>query len=376
MSTFPTAPTFPSRSMDQDTFNTAMDNLFAFLTSLSTWANAPGNLNPLGENRLINGGFSFNQRGLSGVTDANYAFDRWVTLTQTLSTVAPSRLTDPAIGVPFAARLTQSQSTPERLGQEQIVESVNCRDLRSAAVTFSGAARMSVAGNVRFAILEWTGTADSVTRDRVFDWTSTNYTGGNFFIAANVNILAVGSVAVTGGSSFVPFSLTATCGASMNNLIVFYWSESALAQTATIDVAKCKLEAGSTATAWQPRSTELELLLCQRYYRKSFPQGTAPAQAAGYGGAISKGGQDASASSDISFTTIQFGAPMFATPTVVTYNPHNADAQIVNSNSGVSWTNTAVFGAGPWGFGVRGTTNAGSQPSDQPNLHYTAEAEL
>jgi hypothetical protein len=39
---FPTPPTFPSRAMEQDDFNAAMDDLFAFLGDMEDWANSVG----------------------------------------------------------------------------------------------------------------------------------------------------------------------------------------------------------------------------------------------------------------------------------------------------------------------------------------------
>jgi hypothetical protein len=45
---------------------------------------------------------------------------------------------------------------------------------------------MSVSTTLRYAIIEWTGTANSVTRDVVNDWNNPSFSSGNFFKAASV----------------------------------------------------------------------------------------------------------------------------------------------------------------------------------------------
>ena len=49
---------------------------------------------------------------------------------------------------------------------------------------------------------------------------------------------------------------------------------------ATFYITGVQLEKGSTATSFDYRPYGTELALCQRYYHKSYPQGTAPADSA------------------------------------------------------------------------------------------------
>jgi len=63
--------------------------------------------------------------------------------------------------------------------------------------------------------------------------------------------------------------LTAITGAvdtSVNNLIVFIWTEAAAAQNLTLDIARAKLESGTAATEFAVRPYAEELALCQRYF--------------------------------------------------------------------------------------------------------------
>ena len=328
---------------------------------------------PLAANLLINGGFSINQRGLSTVSNNAYDFDRWYVLTQS-GAVAPSQLTNPESGAAFAARLTQSQVSAQRFGRAQVIESADCRYMRSTSVVQSGRVRMSAAGTICFAICEWTGTADSVTRDIVNNWSSSTYTPGNFFNSTTLNVLSAASLTVT-ANTWTPLSSFTSVSDSMNNLIVFFWTQAAQAQNVTFDLDNCKLEQGTSATAFQPRPAAQELLLCQRFYEKSFPQGTAPARAAGRTGAVAMR-QTVSSNTASSFPQVRYRTAKRANPTLTLYNPLNADAQVVNLSSGTSWTSTTAVEASSEGFYVTATSAAGSQVSDIAAFHFSAEAEI
>ena len=218
-------------------------------------------------NHLINGGFSINQRAPATNADDTYAHDRWYALTQT-GTIAVTTLNNVADGTPFMARLTQSQVTAQRMGYAQIIEGINCRHLRGREVTFRlGGVRLSTASNVRMAVLEWTGTEDAVTSDVVNNWTATVYTAGNFFLASNLTVSGVVQQALTANTLTDGTAVTVTLGSSFNNLIVFVWTESAVAQNVTLDLGKAQLEIGSVATLFEHRPIGVELALCQRYYQ-------------------------------------------------------------------------------------------------------------
>jgi hypothetical protein len=217
-------------------------------------------------NRLINPSGAINQRAAASNTDDTYCVDRWYVLTQS-NAIAVSVLTNPEDGAPTGIRLTQSNASAQRMGLAQIIESINCRDLRSVITTLAGRVRLSSSANVRYAVLEWTGTADSVTSDVVNDWTSGTYTAGNFFNATTLNVLAVGSVVCTATAIRDLTALNATCGASLNNIIVFVWTEATVAQNVTLDLWRVKFEKGAVATLEQADSAAKMFADCQRYRR-------------------------------------------------------------------------------------------------------------
>lgn len=220
-------------------------------------------------NLLINGSGEVNQRAdSSALADGTYGHDRWYRLTQS-NNIAVSNLTDVEDGTPYMMRLTQSNATPQRMGYAQIIEGKNCKHLRGQTVAFRvGRIRQSTSADVRYAILEWTGTEDSVTSDVVNDWTSGTYTAGNFFLGSNLTVSAVAEQALTANTLTTGSTVTATLGSSFNNLIVFVWTESTVAQNVTLDIGKAQLEVGSVATPYEVLPWGEILVLCQRYHER------------------------------------------------------------------------------------------------------------
>lgn len=258
-------------------------------------------------NAIINGNFSISQRAPATNADDTYSHDRWYALTQT-GTIAITTLTGVENGTPHAARLTQSQATAQRMGYAQIIEGVNCKHLRGKQVTFRfGRSRLSTSANVRYAVLEWTGTEDAVTSDVVNDWTSASYTAGGFFVASNITVSGVVQQALTANTLADGSAVTVTLGSSFNNLILLAWTEGTAAQNVTFDLAKAQFEYGPVATPFEHRPRGLELALCQRYYYRTV-------NAAGIG-AIGFGGYAASTTTARVFMPLP--VPMRANPTSI-----------------------------------------------------------
>jgi microcystin-dependent protein len=184
--------------------------------------------------------------GVDGVSIA----DDWYALNQSNNTtVALQSLQQD--GIPTNIRITQANATPQRFGLAQIVRSADAYRSRSGSVTLSAQVRLSVSAAVRYAVLAWTGAADATTRDVVNDWTSTNYTPSNFFIASDVAVVGVGSITPSANTWTEILELTGTVSASMTNLVVLFWTEAAAAQNVTLDVTQAQLEVASEATAYE-----------------------------------------------------------------------------------------------------------------------------
>ena len=229
--------------------------------------------------RLINGGFLINQTQLTSVADGAYHLDQWYALTESGSATIAQQ-TNQEDGQPTNLRMTQPDVTAKRIGSAQPIESINCRDLRGQTVALRARIRCSSSQAIRWAVVEWTGTADAITKDVVNTWSSGTFTTGNFFIATTTTIAATGSV-TPAANTWTDLLASATISSSANNLIVFIWSEGTLAQNATLDLGAVQLSQGAQ-TPFEARPVGLELALAQRYYEKSYDQSVSPGTNVGY----------------------------------------------------------------------------------------------
>jgi hypothetical protein len=335
----------------------------------STFANL-GNL-------LINGGFDFCQRGSVsaniGMNNGSYdGPDRWYSLTQG-GTPTVGRYATVGSEAAAYSLLLQAGDTTNRFGVAQIVEAAQSIPMRGRSINFkcrvythngSGSGTMTI----RAAILEWTGTADSVTRNVVNNWASGTYTGGNFFTSTNLTVTATANVAGA-YNTWTDLTVSGTVGSSCNNLIVFIWKEAAPASgTDNFYVTKAQLLDGSSTFAWLPRPPQMELALCQRYYEKTYDPDTAPGtntttgilQFIDYNASISN-----------------FGAPVFfkvqkrATPTISYWGKSTA-SKYYDVNGGtdkgtVTFSFTNTFGFSPYSSTISINWWA---------FHFAADAEL
>jgi len=203
----------------------------------------------------------------SAVGDFTYGLhNRWYALTQTGS-ITPQTLLDVADGITHMIELTNTLGSAQRMGYAQVIEGKNCKFLRGSDVTLSGMYQRNQTGGVGIALIEWTGTEDSVTKDVVLDWTNGTFTAGNFFVSSNILVDGVVSLSSSlGNGALQNFNLQATLGETFNNLIVFVWTRStATANTGTLDF-RLQLESGRAPTSFERRPIEVEENLCHRYY--------------------------------------------------------------------------------------------------------------
>ena len=323
------------------------------------------------KNRLINGAFDINQRLVTAPADDAYVHDRWYVLTQS-NPITVGTQTNPENGQANCIRLTQSNASAQRMGLAQIIESVNCIDLRAVVLSLSGRLRCSSAQALRWAVLEWTGTANSVTSDIVADWTSTTYTASNFFIAST-SVVASGTLTPTANTWT---ALTETVGvptSSANNLIVFVWTSGTAAQNVTLDIGLMQLEAGGSATPFERRTFAAEWAICQRYYEKSFNIGTAPAQNVTVTGASF--GVITTVAGNI-VIPVTYRVTKRTNATVTLYNPSAANAEVRDVVAAADCSSSSAAQTSASGFRVLAASNAGSANGNTSAIHWSAEAEL
>ncbi|MFK3857795.1 hypothetical protein [Agrobacterium pusense] len=216
--------------------------------------------------KVINGNGLQVQRTFTTVADDVYWCDRHYVLTQTAA-ITPTVIADVSNDLSSMMRLTQTQAVAQRMGNAQIVEAAVAKRLRGQKVTLGGKLRFSSGQTVRFALLEWTGTADAVVSDVVANWASGSFTAGNFFLGTNLTVAAVGAI-TPAANTVTDWSLVADVSGACNNLIAFYWTEGTAAQNATLDMVWGLVEGDASAELWpyQIRGPQEEFALCQRYY--------------------------------------------------------------------------------------------------------------
>lgn len=225
------------------------------------------------KNVLINGDFQVWQRGTSGPTTADNAYgpDRWRCLTETTSTgfVVSQESSDlPTGGARRACKFAIGASNNIKGGIFTPLEGQDIWHMRGQSVSLQFKMKVSDAriGDVRAAIVQWTGTEDAVSADPINVWgaaaTVPTYTGS----WANANTPA--NLSPT--TSWATYRIeNVTISSSATNLAVFIWIDD---KTTTAGdymlVTDVQLELGSVCTEVERRHTAEERMLCKRYFQR------------------------------------------------------------------------------------------------------------
>jgi hypothetical protein len=173
------------------------------------------------------------------------------------------------------------------------------------------------------------------------------------------------------------YTVTTTLGAGINQVGLFFtWFPFGTAGANDyVEFDDVQLEIAPQATAFERLPWGEIRSLIARYYRKTFPYDTAPAQAGGLAGAHTYPLSIAAAVASI-------GAPatmaiqMRKTPVVTFYNPAAANAFVRNVTGATDATATATVNAGDMGFGITETGIIGWVVGDQLAVHYQADARI
>jgi len=298
------------------------------------------------KNRIINGAFDVWQRGTSftGNFTSQYGADRWSQGQFQTGPQSRQSISTAGIGFNYACRISSSSvasvSTGSRMALGQMVESVNCYDLKGTQVTLSFWARFS---NATFT----SSTATPFQNFGAVIWQYTTTTDASFATTApnivNVTYITNGSLPTT----WTKYTYTITTSSSLNNIAVRFnfdgLGSTAADDTLWYEIAGVQLEKGSTATSFDYRPYGTELALCQRYYYRQ------TGQAAGdyfvpNAYAIS---------TTLAFGYVAFPVPMRTRPTALEQSGTAADYNVVRCGLGTNANCSAV----PT-FGVANLTNA------------------
>lgn len=300
-----------------------------------TTAKLSSAITPIGANVLRNAQFQVNQRGESTYTaattdhpndDAAYQLDGWKLLSNGNDIVDISTsISDKPTGAARSLQLAV-QNANTKFGVAQFLEAADARNFQSDVASISFQAKSdtpSGLSQLRAGLIEWTGGADSPTADPISAWNgaSTDPTLTASYAFANT------PSDLTLTASWQEFKIeNVSVGSSVSNLVLFIWSND-ITTTASdvLRLANVKLEKGSVASRFEPKSLADDLAECQYYFyqQKWDRTGTTDYIGSGYvAGTV---------------TRLMFLHPvrMRTTPTVASFNDtaYTDDANVKTSSS-------------------------------------------
>jgi hypothetical protein len=340
-----------------------------------TSSRAPGAFPGGFKNWLINGDFDVWQRGAGGsaaisatATVPTYVADRWFINSQTNAQTASQQagLTN---GSRFCMRVQrnvgQTGTTATAVGQAFTTDMMV--PLRGQIITISAKVRSGA---------NWSPTSGALTMGFATG-TGTEQKGTNGF----TGIVIVATVTTNLGTSSavttvkVTSSAVVPTNATQGELDFVYTPTGTAGANDYFEVDEVQIEIGGIATAFDRRPFLDELARCQRFYWKSFPYGTAPAQNLGFIG------QELTFTQAVGAATA-FGGPCFMLPvrmrvagTGVLYNTSATNAQIRDQQIAADCSGSTIAPKEAF-FSVNATSAAASVAGNQNAFGATIDAEI
>jgi hypothetical protein len=358
--------------------------------SLAVNSNNISAVNSLGfRNRIINGNMVIDQRrsggGLTPAANGDCLVDRFIFSAsqasrffggQNYNSVTPPTGFTNYAGVQCST--AQSLASGDFFGVLQRIEGLNTADLAwgsasASAVTLSFRVYSSLTGTFGGSVQNsasnrsypfsysvssantWTTITVTIPGDTSGTWLTTNGTGIQVFFGLGVGSTYSGTVNSWAGSSLLaPTGAVSVVGT----------------QFATFYVTGVQLEAGSVATPFERRDYGRELMMCQRYYQKSYNTDVAP------GANTTTGAKTSRVYNTDAFLPqmeTRLLVSMRASPTVTWYTTAGTSGSI-NVGGGTNTINTqydTAMNSTGW-FYVNGSVASGNQITG----HFVASVEL
>jgi len=335
-------------------------------------------------NLVINGAAEVYQRGAATTTHNGYAVDRWQHKGSNSTASTSSQDTDapaPFINsIKFAAG-GASSGAAEVAGLCQRIEGNAMTSLgwgTSAAqpATLSFYVKSSVTGTYAVSARN-NGTDQSYINTYTISSANTwEYKTVTFDARTTGTWLTTNGIGMRlwfdlgSGSNF---DGTAGSWTTNNHLTVSSQADVVGTSSATWFVTGVQLEVGEQATPFEHRSFGDELSACQRYFTKSYNQGTAVATATVVGAVY----KIMDANMNYGTENVVFPCSMRATPTVGIYSPVTGALGKFdsNTNGGTTDLNLTTANIGDNGFSGQ-SNNQAVGATAYMRWHYTASAEL
>lgn len=337
----------------------------------------PGNLinGYFGKNLIINGDFRFWQRGQSfnAIANATYTADRFIPV-MVNDTITVNRAEHPPGDVPnlFNSRYFMRCGIGQVAGNSSLatlqhrVENGH-RLLSGKNITVSMLVRASSATKLGMEIEITYGTGGSPSPPINGNSTLvTGITGGWQLITRTFTIASSeGKTFGTSTEGYLSLILWMDAGSD--------WDARAAGvgrQTGEFQFSNIQIEVGNGATPFEQRPDALELVLCQRYYEKSYDIGTFPGSIA----AGSRCGEFLNVTRAGANAILQrFTVRKRTTPAVVIYSSEGGVVNQISQDDGSAAAVNNVSAIGDTGFQVVYTNASGRYGA---SFHWTADAEL
>lgn len=322
-------------------------------------------------NKFINGSLEIWQRGTSftpGPGAVTYTADRWHVFRAGASAYTVTRVTGLTNDAQYAIKV---QRTPGDTGVAtiifgQLLEVFDAVDCAGKTVTISVDVKCGANFSAALSKMDWACQTGTVPDEGSVAMVS-GFTGNAFQFGT--------SPVLTTGVQRLSFQAAIPAG-TKELATRFTWLPSGTAgadDSITFGNIDMRIDGGITH---EVRPIPLELIMCQRFYEKTFPQSVAPAQNAGQPGSMNCS-QTVGASASMTATGIStMKVTKRVAPAITTYNPLAANAQARNLSTSVDCTGTVTGGIGDSGFALGLTTPAGSAAGQQLAVHLTFDSEL
>lgn len=334
-------------------------------------------------NYAQNSEFRFFQRQVPGTLtsrqDDQYGPDRWYVLTSGGAVnVQTARVADSPAASPsrWCCQVRQADSTARQVGLASILSADRVTELRGQTVTFAFWVRTDTTEitTIRAALVNWTGTADSVTSDIVSSWSATPTLVAN---ASYANTPADYTIS----SSWQQFTVTTTLSGSLNNLVLFVWTPNTEAQNDDFYVTQFQVVRGTAARSWSAISIPyaVDQNECEMFYEKTYQIDAGVATTDGVGAIYYRMSGNISNATFVGFTwrvRKRSGTLNGVIGTFLTYSPTSgASNNVRNSTAGAdrSTTSGSAFSEVGYQLNYNGTTL-----TDQDIIlwQYSIDAEL
>jgi hypothetical protein len=322
------------------------------MANFNTLLNCINNLPPPNPNLLVNPSMEIDQvnEGASvSLTSgtAAYCVDGWQALYNSSATgVTCQRVSDGPGTFPNSVKITVGTGASVGAGNYLILrQPVEANQITAAALGNSGATGLCVGFQVKSSIgsytfsgaitnfagnrsypfnvvvssaSTWTPVSVCLTGDTAGTWVTSGAAGGAYLIiTAAAGSTFQGTVNTWAAGNFYGTNSTTTTMLSTNGAN-FQITE------AKWEISQASPTTAAVATPFVRRDFTAELDLAHRYYAKTFPQGTPPAQNAGLPGALCA--VSASTTAGALGASWRLPAELRASPTITTYNPSVANA--------------------------------------------------